>query len=165
MKYTISTVVGVFATKKDGTPLMTKTGKPYKKATVKFSEMGDKMIGMMVWSGNPDPAVGAILEGEVESREYKGNTYYDFKEAKKANRVAELEFSIANIDRKLNQIVEFLKVKFPPNGAGLTSAGTPVPNFEKQTPEQEKENAQKMEAYEAKQVAGEDDYSVDIPGW
>lgn len=159
MKHTISAVVGVFATKKDGTALMTKTGKPYKKATLKFTETGDKLVSSMVWDGNPDPKVGDVLEGEVTSREYNGNTYYDFKQATKASKVVEMEFSIANINRKLDQVIAFLKEKYPPNGTGLTSAGTPVPDFKANTPEQSKVTEQLMDEYE-NEVRAED-----IPSW
>lgn len=163
MNYTINTILGINTTKKDGTPLITKTGKPYKRASVKFAEDPEKIVTLMVWDGDPDPVVGGTLEGSIESREYNGNTYYDFKGTPKSavgKKAAELEFSLKNLQRKQDQIIAFLKEKFPPEGAGLTSAGTKVPDFVPSTPEQAAEFEQKMDAYENK---SEDVTPEDIP--
>lgn len=148
MRYTISEVVGVFTTKQDGTALMTKTGKPYKKATVKFNETENKFVGMMVWDNEEDPKVGDVLEGEVKAKEWNGKTYHNFDKAKAPSKTTQLEFKVAKIENYQRQIIAFLKEKFPPNGAGLTDAGTPVPTFEANTPAQAQDFEQKMTSYE-----------------
>jgi len=148
MKYTIFKIIGTYDKSKQGVPFVTKNGKPYKKSTVNFTEDPTKLVTVMVWQGN-EIKVGDVVEGDITEREWNGNKYYDFKQATKPNKIAQLEYSVAHLQFKVNQIVDFLKEKYPSaNLVGITSAGTPVPTFKPNTPEQAKDFDKKMTAYE-----------------
>jgi hypothetical protein len=136
MKLKINQIVGMFDKSKDGKPFVTQYGKPYKKATVKFVETGEKLVSMPVWSGQKDPIVGDMVEGEITEREWKGNKYYDFKADKKDDKaaleVAQLKFSIANTNRKLDSLTVLFYKEFPKydkKDMTVTSTGSPMPDF------------------------------------
>lgn len=114
MKYIISKVLGVYSKGKDGQEYRTKKGDPYRKANVHFNEEGEKIIGVFLWD-NQACEVGDEYEGTIESREYEGKTYYSFNGKKKEDKylveIAALKFSLANANRKIDEIVSFLKEK------------------------------------------------------
>lgn len=153
MKLTVNKIVGVYDKSKDGKAFVTKTGKPYKKATVTFTETGEKLVTVMVWTGQTCD-VGQVFEGEITEREWNGNKYYDLKvvseKDKQADELAKIKFSLAKHDSQIKDIISFLKEKFPnqPIRENITSAGTPVPTFVPNTPEQAHEFSQKMQKYE-----------------
>lgn len=116
-KLTINTIVGIYDKSKDGKAFITKTNKPYKKATVKYTETGDKMVTMPVWSGNQEPKVGDVVQGEITERDWQGKKYYDFKADKKEDETklltAQFRFSIARVDARIDEIQEFLRSQYP----------------------------------------------------
>lgn len=149
MKLTVKKIVGTYDKTKDGKPFLTKQGKPYSKSTVTFEETGEKLVTVMVWSGQTCNEK-QVFDGEIVEREWQGKKYYDLKvvneKQKQADELAQIKFSITNIHRKIDEIVA--QIKFLNPGSNLTSAGTKVPDFIPNTEEQVIEYEQKMDAYE-----------------
>ncbi len=146
MKLTISQILGTYDKTKDGTPLIIKSGKqvgkPYQKANVKFTETGDKVVSMNIWSGNKCE-IGQIMEGDITEREWQGKKYYDFKainkDTKQEMEIGQIKFSLAKHDMQIKEIQEFIRQQFPRETArkqleSEIAGGYPVstgqPNFD-----------------------------------
>ncbi len=140
MKLTVKQIVGVYDKTKDGKPFVTKNGKSYKKATVTFVETGEKMVTVMVWN-DKTCEIGQVFEGEIEEREWQGKKYYDLKvineKQKQEDKIAQMDFSIANLDRKVKEIQVFLQGKYPKELKGVTLPPIPQPDFEQNRPQKE----------------------------
>ena len=125
MKLTISKIVAVYDKSSKGVAYVAKNGKPYKKATLKFVETGEKLVGANQWDGELFKE-GQELDGEIETREYNGKQYFDLKVASKktieASKLAQLEFTVAKHDFQLKQVIEWMKKHSTP--------ATPMPNFD-----------------------------------
>lgn len=162
-KLTIQTVVGMFDKSKAGVAFVTKTGKPYKKATVKFKELGDKMVGMMVWDGDKCE-VGQVVEGTIEEREWNGNKYYDLKvvsQKEKVNtEILATKTQISQVILQLQKITQWAKTKGFDATQDYSMPGGKVPDFVPNTPAQAakfREDMKVEEARIAKQYAPEKD--------
>lgn len=79
-KLTITKVI-VKTEDKYGKSLISKTGRPYSRASIQTNEYGATWLGGF---GDPRLVVGATIEADVTDREYQGKTYKDFKLAKSA---------------------------------------------------------------------------------
>lgn len=62
------TFVGRYTTKRDGTPLVTKAGKPYTSLRIKCAEYGDQFISGFDNATTRDWKVGDTVEAEVEKK-------------------------------------------------------------------------------------------------
>lgn len=126
-------IISVYDKDREGNPLRTKKGDQYRKATVKF-DGDERMIGIFLWD-NSTLQVGDEFDGTIESQESNGKTYFTFKGTKRvdknAEEIAQLKFSLANTNRKLDEIVTYLKekpwLKVPP--VETTSDGRPMPTI------------------------------------
>lgn len=79
-KLTITKVI-VKTEDKYGKSLISKTGRPYSRASIQTNEYGATWLGGF---GDPRLIVGATIEADITDREYQGKTYKDFKLAKPA---------------------------------------------------------------------------------
>lgn len=125
------------------------------KTNFKCTEYGDRWISGFAKEFNHKE--GEIVELDVHENEKgtkdkDGKVYMNWKFPNKDSavndRLAKIEFSIANIHRKIEQIVAEVKRLDPKNS--LTSASTEVPTFIPNTPEKAQDFGNKMGAYEAK---------------
>lgn len=67
MKLTL-TYVGRFTTKKDGSPLIGKNGRPYTSLRIKANEYGDRYISGFDSKETKDWKIGDTVEAEVEEK-------------------------------------------------------------------------------------------------
>lgn len=129
-KLTVKKIVGTYDKSKDGKPFLTKQGKPYSKSTVTFEETGEKLVTVMVWSGQTCNE-GQVFDGEIAEREWQGKKYYDLKvvneKEKLATELAQIKFSIANLHRKVGEIMGIINMKVDD---GRNSDGSLPPNFD-----------------------------------
>ena len=129
-----------------------RTNKPYESLSLKSTEYGDRFLSGFGSKETMNWKIGDVVEVEVvesDKIDKTGKPYLNWSLPKKPtweDELAKVHFSIANIHRKIDQIVEHLKEK---NTTGLTSAGTKVPDFTPNTDEQAEEFVQKMEQYES----------------
>lgn len=125
MKLKISKIVAVYDKSSKGVAYVTKTGKPYKKATLKFVETGEKLVGANQWDGELFKE-GQVLDGEIAEREYNGKKYFDLKVTSKKEReateITALKFAVAKHDFLIKQMVEWIKSHATPSH--------PMPNFD-----------------------------------
>lgn len=135
MNYTITKVIGVYDKKKDGTGYRSSKGDTYKMASVNFNDQPD-IVRLFVWD-NQTLNVGDNYIGEITSEEYNGKPQFTFKGSKvvdkNAEKIAQLEFSIANTNNKLKEIVDYLKKKPWIVAPPTTSKGEPMPDFDPAT--------------------------------
>lgn len=153
MKYNVNKVLGNNSDDYNKKPYLIKTGrnvgKPYKVAKVCVPEYGERAVKVVKWD-NQDVKIGDVLEGEIKEKEFNGVKYLELdtqKENPLVARISAIEFSIANIHRKIDEIVS--QVKFLNPGSNLTSAGTEIPDFIPNTAEETIEFEQKMDAWES----------------
>jgi adenylate cyclase class IV len=136
MNYIVTKVIGVYDKKKDGSEYRSaKTGDVYKMASVNFNDKPE-IVRVFVW-GNQTIEVDMQYSGEIETGEYNGKPQYTFKGSqvvdKNVERMAKIEFSIANTNQKLDEIIKYLKTKPWIVVAPTTSKGEPMPDFDPAT--------------------------------
>lgn len=114
MTYTIAKIVGLYDKKKDGTEYRTTKGDTFKKGSVVFAEDPEKIVGLFVW-GNQTCEVGMKYEGVIEEGEYNGKPQYTLNGVqvvdKNAERIAQLEFTLANHAQKIEKMAVYLRTK------------------------------------------------------
>lgn len=152
MKYTVKKVWGNNSEDFNKKPYVIKTGgnagKPYKVAKVSVAEYGDQKVKVTKWD-NQDVKVEDVLEGEIKEKEFNGVKYLELdtqKESPIMTKIAQIEFALAKHDKYIKEIVAEVKRLNP--SSNLTSAGTKVPDFIPNTPEQAQDFGNKMEVYE-----------------
>ena len=129
-----------------------RTNKPYTSLSIKAKEHGDRYL-----SGFGSAKTDGWKEGDVVTLEVTESEKLD-----KNNRPY-LNWDHIDNEKLMEQRIVDLerRVKLLEN-KGLTSAGTPVPDFVPNTPEQAQEFAQKMEDYERANgdldIIAEEDY-------
>lgn len=134
MTYTIISAK-VYDKDKDGNQYRSKkNGDAYKIATVMFAE-DPRSVRLFLW-GNATCEIGYQYEGIIKEEMYNEKMTYTFagerKVDKNAAEIEQLKFSLANTNRKLDEIVTYLKekpwLKVPP--VETTSKGDVMPNFD-----------------------------------
>lgn len=117
--------------------IQTKYG-PKQKNSLKAAEYGDKYLDFWVGTSTQNWKVGDSVEVEaVTDREYNGKTYYDVKMPKVDNRpdpaIAHIVSDIANkVGLMALQVDAIHKHLSGQKKLGMTSAGTPMPTFDKE---------------------------------
>lgn len=106
-KLTLS-YVGRFTTKKDGTPLVGKTGKPYTSLRIKCNEYGDKYLSGFDNASTKDWKEGMTIEAEIEEK----GEYLNFSVPKKEDlRATELENKLTTLTLRFNKLMQILVEK------------------------------------------------------
>lgn len=102
------TFVGRYDTKKDGTPLLTKAGKPYTSLRIKCNEHGDKYLSGFDGSQTKDWKIGDTVDIEVEEK----GEYLNFSVPKAGSvdftRLATLENKVTTLTLSHNKLVSIL---------------------------------------------------------
>lgn len=105
------TFVGRYTTKKDGTPLVGKTGKPYTSLRIKCNEYGDSYLSGFDGAATRDWKEGDTVEIETE----KKGEYLNFSVPKKEDialtEVTELKNKVTALTLTLNRVVVALQEK------------------------------------------------------
>lgn len=120
--------VSISNTKKDGTPLLTKNGKPFQKVGIQVIEYGETWINGLWFDGNCPWVDGSKLSLIIKDEEYNGVTKKVFDlPRKKDETLTELNglaIKVGLINVKIDKILNHLSGK---DRLDLTSDGTSVP--------------------------------------
>lgn len=115
------TAVYINTTNKDGSPLMTNTGKPYSKMNLKAKEYGDRYISGFANQSNEKWKAGDVVEVIIEQK----GEYLNFKNPTPEQlleiRVAKLEENIIALSTRI-AVLEKPKVGLAGLGAFTPSA-------------------------------------------
>ncbi|MDZ4228262.1 MAG: hypothetical protein U1E54_03375 [Candidatus Levybacteria bacterium] len=124
------TQVTRLTTNKDGSPLKTRDGRPYTRLLLKCKEYAQQSISMFDNEQTKDWKEGMEVELNIEKvkvgdREFL-NGSLPKKEDKTNAEIAALGFSIANLNRKVDSIINHLSGK---DRLDTTSTGDKIPDF------------------------------------
>lgn len=124
------------------------------KTNFKCKEYGDRWISGFARGCNWKD--GDIVELDIitsDKKDKENKPYLNWKFVNKEKtmelEITQIKFALSKHDHYLKEVAGVLKLIFP---SGTTSAGTKVPDFVPNTPEQAKEFGEKMESYESKTV-------------
>ena len=123
--------------KTDGTPLINKFGKPYFKVGIQTKEYGDTWINGLC-NFAPKDWEGQAKELEIYDEEYNGKTYKKFKVPSSGRGGGMTQEQFERIMAAIEQNHTLLKrviggvqeIYRKVNDDGLTSDGSPMPNFD-----------------------------------
>lgn len=123
------TLTRVFTTdkNKDGTPLMSKAGKPYTKMSIKAKEYGDKWISGFKNKQNEGWKDGDIVEAIIK----ENGEYLNFELPKKddvvTGEIGKIHNLLTGMNLVLLQIAEKVGINtYSPDGKYKTNTGKPL---------------------------------------
>lgn len=130
-----------------------RTNKPFTSQSIRSTEYGERYLSGFESKETINWKVGDVVEVEVKESDKldkNGKPYLNWSLPKPESpvmlRLESVEKVIKGMQREIYQIINEVK-RLNPN-SGLTSAGTKVPDFTPNTPEEAKEFGEKMETYE-----------------
>lgn len=100
----IHKILGTFSTKKDGTPFITKTLKPYKKQSIQFAEYGDVIFSIPVF--DKEYKEGDDVRGTAgDIKEFNGKKYgnWNFPKSKAKLESEAKDAEIERLKKLVNQ--------------------------------------------------------------
>lgn len=110
MQITI-TKIARFTTKKDGTPLTTKDGRPYTSVRLQCQEYGDKWVSGFENADTKAWSEGEKVEAEIEQKGEYLNFRVPKKEDKTAADISLIKTYLADITNELRIIKERVGIK------------------------------------------------------
>lgn len=102
------TFVGRYTTKKDGTPLVGKTGKPYTSLRIKCNEYGDKYLSGFDGAATQGWKEGDVVEVEVEQKGEYLNFSVPRKEDIAFSEVSKLAGKHTTLELRFNRLLSEL---------------------------------------------------------
>lgn len=107
------TLTKIYTTDKDkaGNPLMSKTGKPYTRMSIKTEEYGDKYISGFKNKANESWKEGDTVEVIIEEKGEYLNFSMPKEEDKQAEIFAKLHYKVTSVELRLGIIEEHLGIK------------------------------------------------------
>lgn len=99
------TKIARFTKKQDGTPLLTKDGRPYTSIRIKTTEHGDKWLSGFENAETKNWKEGDAVEAEVEQK----GEYLNFRVPKKEDKLSE---ALLRIENKLQTIAMMVNVLY-----------------------------------------------------